>query len=410
MKKISQYALLTIVAWCAATSKLNAQCQQGRFIDDLFNVKSNLNIKYGGNYKFDGTYQELFMNIYEPDGDTLARRPLIMLAFGGSFTFGSRTSPDILKLCNAFAKKGYVTATIDYRLGFENGNDSDTNQFKALIRAAQDMRAAIRFCYKDAATNNLYRIDTTQIFIGGVSAGGFTALNLAYGKADTLSRARPPFVDDALAEVGGITGNSGNPGYSEKVRGVINLCGAIGDTVWLMPNDPILCGVHGTNDQLVPCLFDSAKAANSVEAQMFGSCDLNNRAQNIGLPHSFYFFKGASHVPFVFNQAYMDTTIWTIRDFLAQHVVCGGWSGVQDLLLNQITVSPNPFSQSFEVRMPDNAMCYFTISDVIGKTLMQGNLNGYQSIELPFSKSNIFFLRIEDSKGNYKIMKLIRAN
>jgi carboxylesterase type B len=97
---------------------VKAQCQPGRFVDDIFPVKSILNIKYGGNYKFDGTYQELFMNIYEPDGDTLSRRPLIILAFGGSFTFGSRTSPDILKLCNAFAKKGYVTSTIDYRLGF----------------------------------------------------------------------------------------------------------------------------------------------------------------------------------------------------------------------------------------------------------------------------------------------------
>jgi dienelactone hydrolase len=410
MKDLLQRIVLLTTALFSFSATVNAQCEQGRFIDDLFDVKSNLNIKYGGNYKFDGTYQELFMNIYEPDGDTFSRRPLIMLAFGGSFTFGSRTSPDILKLCNAFAKKGYITATIDYRLGFENGNDSDTNQFKALMRAAQDMRAAIRFCYKDASTNNFYRIDTTQIFIGGVSAGGFTALNLAYGKTDTLSRVRPPYVDDALVQVGGIIGNSGNPGYSEKVRGVINLCGAIGDTVWLMPNDPILCGVHGTNDQLVPCYYDSAKAATSVEAQMFGSGDLNNRAQHINLPHSFYFFKGASHVPFVFNQAYMDTTIWTIRDFLAQFVVCGGWSGVQEPMLNQMFVSPNPFYQSFVVRFSDNASYGFSISDMLGKIILQGKLNANELIELPSNDNNLFFLSVEDDKGNRKIFKLFRAH
>ncbi|MDW8273300.1 MAG: alpha/beta hydrolase [Chitinophagales bacterium] len=337
MKKI-------LLSLCIIPNIVFAQCEPGRFVNDLFNVKSNLNIKYGGNYRFDGTFQELFMNIYEPQGDTLARRPLIILAFGGSFTFGSKTSPDIVKLCNAFARKGYVTASIDYRLGFENGNDSDTNQFKALIRAAQDMRASIRFFYKDASTQNIYRIDTTQIFIGGVSAGGFTALNLAYAKADTLSRPRPPYVDAALAEVGGITGNSGNPGYSEKVRGVINLCGALGDTVWLMPGDPILCALHGENDNLVPCSYDSTKAANSVEAQMFGSCDLAVRAARIGLPHSVYIFKGAGHVPFVFNQAYMDTTIAVIRDFLAQHVVCGGLSSTNDLQTDEVfQVFPNPF-------------------------------------------------------------------
>ena len=403
--------LLSCFLFCMAFSTIVlAQCEQGRFVDDLFNVKSNLNIKYGGNYKFDGSFQELFLNIYEPDSDTLQRRPLIMLAFGGSFTFGSRTSPDILKLCNAFAKKGYVTTTIDYRLGFEDGNDSDTNQFKALIRATQDMRAAIRFFYKDASTANLYRIDTTQIFIGGVSAGGFTALNLAYGKQDTLSRVRPPYVDDALAQVGGVTGFSGNAGYSEKVRGVINLCGAIADTVWLMPQDPILCGVHGTNDQLVPCYFDSAKAASSVEALMFGSGDLNTRAQHIGLPHSFYFFEGASHVPFVFNQAYMDTTIWTIRDFLAQHIVCGGLSSIHEQAINKVSVQPNPFKSNFTINIPDGLWLKITITDIAGNLLKQENIYSSTVLELNNAANGIYLLRLEDlDKRMSKTIKLVRT-
>jgi hypothetical protein len=274
------------------------------------------------------------------------------------------------------------------------------------MRAAQDMRAAIRFFYKDASTNNLYRIDTTQIFIGGVSAGGFTALNLAYGKADTLSRARPPYVDDALAQVGGITGNSGNPGYSEKVRGVINLCGAIGDTVWLMPNDPILCGVHGTNDPLVPCYFDSARAANSVEAQMFGSCDLKKRAQRIGLPHSFYFFQGASHVPFVFNQAYMDTTIWTIRDFLAQHVVCGGWSKLPDVASLSIKVFPNPFAEYISVIAPEQVEYQYELSDVTGRIMWRQSAIGSQKLNVDYLPDGSYFLKVEKPDGLSQTFKL----
>lgn len=405
MKKL---LLLLIIAFVSYAKFSFSQCDNGRFINDIFNVKSNVDIRYGGNYKFDGSWQELYLNIYEPDSDLLAHRPLIILAFGGSFTFGSRYSPDIIKLCNSFAKKGYVTATIDYRLGFENGNDSDTNQFKALMRAAQDMRASIRFFYKDATSDNLYRIDTTQIFIGGVSAGGFTALNLAYGKQDTLSRVRPPFVDQALADVGGITGNSGNPGYSEKVRGVINLCGAIADTVWVMPNDPILCGVHGTADQLVPCFYDSAKAANSVEAMMFGSGDLNNRAEHIGLPHSFYFFQGASHVPFVFNQNYMDTTIWTIRDFLAQHVVCGGLNTINKVNNISAEIYPNPFSGSFTIETTNSNPISATLTDISGKIIFIEKVDRKKQFRIENGKG-IYFLKLQaEYNSTSKVFKLVQ--
>lgn len=335
-----------------------AQCSNGRYYDKIFNPETSTGVLFGNAIKFDGTAQDLKMDIYQPEGDNFARRPLIVLAFGGSFTAGLRQSPDILKLCDEFSRRGYVCATIDYRLGFEDGNDSDTNQFKALMRGVQDMRAAVRFFYKDAQTLNLYRIDTSQIFIGGVSAGGVIALNYGYGKEDTLSRARPVWADDALAEVGGGIGNSGNPGYSDKVKGVINLCGAIADTVWLMPGDPILVAVHGSNDGLVPCRFDSAQAQNSVEAMLFGSCDLEVRATNIGLPHSIKILEGADHVPFILyffspGKEYMDTTIWTIRDFLYPNVVCDSSVALkvsEPVLNDAIVVFPVPSSEAVTIQ------------------------------------------------------------
>ncbi len=402
-----RFFLSALVLVSALWQSAFAQCSDGRYYDNIFNVKLTQNIQYGGNFRFNGDYQNLYLNIYEPENDTFPTRPLILLAFGGSFTFGSKTSPDIVKLCNEFAKKGYVTTAIDYRLGFENNNDSDTNQFKALMRAAQDMRASIRFFYKDASTDNKYRIDTNQIFIGGVSAGGFTALNLAYGKADTLSRVRPPYVDQALAEVGGIDGNSGNPGYSNNVKGVINLAGAIGDTVWLMPTDPVLCGVHGLNDNLVPCYFDSAKAANSVEALMFGSGDLITRATNVGLPHSIYLFKGAGHVPFVFNQAYMDTTIWTIRDFLVQHVVCvTEVSSVREVAgERRFNVYPNPFHGGFTIEKSPGFSDDYTVqlTDLAGRLMdvkMENDAGDVKKISLKEHATGFYLLKLISSSGS----------
>ena len=215
--------LLLFISFIFSAIIVNAQCN-GRYYDENFSVKSTSNVLFGRNAEFDGDSIDLLMNVYEPDGDNFARRPLLVFAFGGSFTAGTRFSPDILTLCDRFAKRGYVTATIDYRLGFEDGNDSDTNQFKALIRGIQDMKAALRFFYKDASTVNDYRIDTTQIFCGGVSAGAFIALNHGYFKDTIFTNPPPDWVQGAYDEVGGIEGQSGNPGYSTKVKGVINLC------------------------------------------------------------------------------------------------------------------------------------------------------------------------------------------
>ena len=248
---MSKNIIPILIAVLLNISTVFAQCD-GRYFDKTFSVEQDLFIPFGKNADHKGDTVNLSMHIYQPKNDTFISRPLIIFAFGGSFTGGVKESPDILHLCDGFTKRGYVTASIDYRLGFENGNGSDTNQLKAVFRAIQDAKAAIRFFYKDAATVNKYRIDTSQIFMGGVSAGGFISLNLAYYKENIHTKPPPQWAIDAVNEIGGFEGSSGNPGYSTKVKGVINLCGALGDTLWLQPGDPILISLHGDKDDVVP--------------------------------------------------------------------------------------------------------------------------------------------------------------
>ena len=57
------------------------------------------------------------MDIYQPTGDNVTHRPLVILAHGGSFVNGTRSSDyPITALCADLAHKGYVTVSIDYRL------------------------------------------------------------------------------------------------------------------------------------------------------------------------------------------------------------------------------------------------------------------------------------------------------
>lgn len=65
----------------------------------------------------------------------------------GSFVGGTRNDAVMTRLCQEFARRGYVTATASYRLGVSIGitNPLDAEFAKAAIRATQDAKAAVRF-------------------------------------------------------------------------------------------------------------------------------------------------------------------------------------------------------------------------------------------------------------------------
>jgi hypothetical protein len=395
----------------------NAQCANGRYFDKIF-TQSATTVTYGNAMKFDSTYVDLKMDIYQPNGDNFAHRPLIVLAFPGSFTAGLRISPDIVTLCDNFSKRGYVCASIDYRLGFEDGSDCDTNQFKALMRGVQDMKAAVRYFYKDAQTTNSYRIDTSQIFIGGVSAGAFIGLNYAYGKEDTLSRIAPPWAVPALAALGGPEGNSGNPGYSTKVKGVIDLCGGIADTVWIMPNDPILVGVHGTADATVSCYFDSVYASTHPESLLFGGGDIKNRIENINLNNAFYLFQGADHVPFVLPNPfaapatlYMDTTVRFVRDFLYANVICDSTTtGIKDETEGlSVVIYPNPSDDVVTIYSHYEQELTAEVFSFDGKLVDRKILPAHSSQTVSKHELNagIYLIRISDSNNNARTQRIV---
>lgn len=416
MKKSLLFLLLLVLAVCFG--ELKAQCSNGRYYNKIFS-QSTTTVTFGNAMKFDSAYVDLKMDIYQPTGDNFARRPLIVLAFPGSFTAGTRLSPDIVTLCDNFSRRGYVCASIDYRLGFEDGSDCDTNQFKALMRGVQDMKAAIRYFYKDAQTTNTFRIDTSQIFIGGSSAGAFIALNYAYGKEDTLSRVEPAWARPALDSLGGPEGNSGNSGYSSKVKGVIDLCGGIADTVWIMPNDPILVGVHGTDDATVSCYFDSVYASTHPESLLFGGGDVKNRMEHIGHNHFLYLFQGADHVPYVLPipfvppaSTYMDSTVWIVRDFLYQNVVCDSTliSGVEEVS-NEFAVSifPNPSDDDVNVYSHSATDYQMEVFSAEGKVVFSGHLPPYARVVLrkAMFKAGIYVVRLSNAKNSSKTERMV---
>lgn len=428
MKKIYILILSSLITGTSFFAQ--SPCSTGRYSTETFtNITTTSNVVFGSNIKSNGATQSLNMNIYQPTGDLETARPLIIWAHGGSFSFGSSTDADVVALSQKFAKKGYVCVSINYRLGITPFDS--VGLVKAVMRAVQDMKASVRFFYKDKLTTNTYKIDTNNIFIGGSSAGAVTALHYAYlNKPCEVAQ----YLDNTtFTALGGLEGTSGNPGYSTKVKGVINLCGALATYGWLEPGDLPFCSMHGTADGTVNYARASALGLLVID----GSRYLKEQSTIIGSSNSLYTWYGAPHVPYAgtsANQlAYMDSTVNFVRDYLISRMGCtdtplltpntptGTTSlysytvcssvGINDLSTNGTInkLYPNPSDNEITITFANpNTTHSIELFDVTGKIILS-DVTEQSTFKL--KKNNIFsglyFLKITNKIGETTTQKVI---
>jgi poly(3-hydroxybutyrate) depolymerase len=409
MKKIYSFI---IVLQLLTLSKVYSQIDTsgGRYWDEqLFpTVTVTSNIVYGSNTDYNGATQSLLMDIYEPQGDTVSLRPLIVWAHGGSFIGGSKVDQDVTTLCTRFAKMGYVTASIEYRYGMFPIDSVDA--IKAVLRATQDMKAAVRYFRQDAAGANTYRIHPGYLFTGGSSAGAFMALHLAY--LDKVSEF--PLGATVLNSLGGLEGTSGNAGYPTLPLAVINLCGALGDSSYLEPGNVPLVSMHGTNDQVVPYGTAVITIIIFTIMRVDGSHSINIRANNVGVQNPFYTWYGADHTPYAGTSAaaiaYMDTTVDFVKAFLRPFMGLPIPSSIsENHLKNEIKIYPNPsdgnitiVSESFKQRI---TACLY---DITGRVADNFEITQEKTIyRNPNLNKGIYFLKISDADKNSVVKKIV---
>ncbi|WP_235298068.1 carboxylesterase family protein [Portibacter marinus] len=243
----------------------------------------------------------LRMDIFEPTDDQITERPLIIICFGGGFVQGSRDYWSIRLLAEGLARRGYVTATIDYRLGM-NLFDKDLGA-RAVYRGIQDSRSAIRFFRANAAQ---YKIDTDKIFIGGHSAGAFIALHNVYMDKDTerplSTRIWTQNAMNDCPDQGCLDCVGDNLGYDGKANGLFSLAGAVGDLQFIESNQeppPIL--FHSQDDGTVPYNIGepfsdiSGLIVGSDLPIVYGSLPISQRCQDLGLPVMFNSYANRGH-------------------------------------------------------------------------------------------------------------------
>ncbi|MGB2458349.1 MAG: carboxylesterase family protein, partial [Flavobacteriales bacterium] len=243
-----KYVLLALLF--LISSQLFSQCD-GRYETEIFDEVSKTIVEYTDVYDWSALDSGLDMDIYQPVGDTATNRPVLIFAHGGVYVTGNKNNPPMVSLCEAFAKRGYVTASIQYRLtsslSLLSPNASDIFS-QTVLNSVSDMKAAVRYFRKDVAeNNNTYGINPDFIFVGGYSAGAVTAAHLSVIDDNQVPAEFQSFYDEA----GGIEGNSGNSGYSSEVSGAILLAGAINTLDFIDADDEPIVSLHASDDNTV---------------------------------------------------------------------------------------------------------------------------------------------------------------
>ncbi len=404
MKKIFQLIAITVFLSIHNNATAQLDTSNGRYYNQLFsNVTVTSNVVFGSYINF-GLQTNLTMDVYEPTGDLLSMRPLLILAHGGSFQFGDKSEADIVAMCQTFAKMGYVTCSINYRTGFFPIDSVNATQ--AVLKATQDMKAAVRFFRKDAATSNTYKIHPDYVYVGGSSAGAFMALHLAYMDKD----AEFPLGLTVLNSLGGLEGTSGNPGYPSNASAVVNLCGALGDASYLEAGDVPLVSMHGNADATVP--YNHAIIVSLGFSVMYvdGSNAIHARANNVGVYNPFYTFSGADHVPYLNDAQYLDTTINYVRDFLRPLVAVAPLKvSSAASVKNEVLVYPNPVEEFVQVAFHPgiSESLNYQLLDLSGRTIKSGVLTTNNSlIQRENVTAGTYLLKLFNKNTTVQVRKL----
>lgn len=262
-----QMCLLAILLTITATSTAKGQlfnCSSGktkgqyctsdsRYTEAAFFDSTQIIIKkdiqYGKALDSKGNEVKLLLDLYYPnlDIDKSPKRPFIMLIHGGGFSSGTKESNDFKVLGAQFAMRGFVCASINYRLGFKY---SEYGIYQARYRAIQDGHAALRFIVDTAAA---YKIDTNWLFVGGGSAGALTALGMAYADQEELDSISLLYNSTSVSvELGNLYTSGNNLTYTYSIKGIFNNWGSAVKTEIDVDEMIPTISFHGEMDKIVP--------------------------------------------------------------------------------------------------------------------------------------------------------------
>lgn len=270
-------------------------------------IKVDRDVIYGK-----GGSTELKLDIARPDGQ--GPFPAIVFIHGGGWHQGSRER--YRDMIREAAERGYVAATISYRLmKFDEDKKETTTAEPRFPAQINDAKAAVRWLRANA---DKYHVDPRRIGVTGESAGGH--LSLLVGLTDSKAN---------------LEGDGGKAEESSRVQAVVNVFGptdmakcyetssvawifrlfmggtpeeaaetyqAASPITYVSSDDPPVLTIHGDKDALVPI----------AQAKM-----LDDKMKSAGAKHTLLLLEGQGHG---FQGKAKETATNALWDFFKKHL------------------------------------------------------------------------------------------
>jgi pimeloyl-ACP methyl ester carboxylesterase len=284
------FVILLALNSCSEENATEPELLESKYKDKVYEnytvIENNI---YSSNYDQNDQLVYLKFDYYTPQNASDEERPLVIIIPGGAFIYLSYSSVE--ELAKELTYYGYNCAVVNYRLLASIFDINEENYYDISIKARADLKAAIRYFYNDKANENHFNIDTNNIFLCGHSAGAITALNTVFiDENDDL----PEYLMESIEDNGGFSGNSGFESYSDNIKGVINLSGAMYDLSFIDNNDIDLLNIHGTFDTIVP--YDEGDISGfGLSVYVYGSKSIHEYMLSKNNKSNLFLYQNGSH-------------------------------------------------------------------------------------------------------------------
>ena len=362
------------------------------------------------------TPTDMKMDIYMPEKDSKTDRAAVLVVHGGAMVAGSKGdfAQHTVNYCDSLAARGYVAASMDYRLGVTlTSRDAqlhiDSTHFaRAVYRGVQDVRAAVRYLRANAEDLG---INPNRIYLVGNSAGAILSLENIYS---TTEEDFPDYMDSE--PLLGALDLYGEQGYDSKANGVAALWGAIHNLEMVGDNERPVLLIHGTADEtvlfktgrplsnlpgvlknIIPSEMGALAASYTLDLQtptLYGSYVIDSLLTEKEIEHETYFVEGVAH-EFYDEAPYTESVQNRVFNFLYSLTQATESIETKPIFATaQNAVQMGKMNQSFTVLRGQNLK--FRVYDLRGRAVMPtGNISAGETVNLNTLDAGVYVLMVQ---------------
>ena len=373
---------------------------------------------YFYNNEKDVELKPLLMDLYTPKGDSEKKRAAVIVSHGGAMVAGAKDDTDqqTVTYCDSLAARGFVAASIEYRMGVTLEGSGltysiDSADFaRSVYRGVQDINAAVRYIRKNA--DNL-GVDPNRIYLVGNSAGAILSLENVYTSKESDF---PTYIQKNEAPDLGSLNVYGEQGVDSHANGVVALWGAVHNPNIICENKTPVFLVHGTDDETVlfktgrPLANASSMVLNMLPNSMalmasllkldigtptlYGSFVIDSVLKAKNIEHETYFVDKAYH-EFYDESEYEKPVRTKVFDFLYKLATSEAASsiGKRATLASISRVQMQHGNRSFTVSRGIGLK--YDVVDLRGRSAMSGKVSAGESVDLSALKNGVYVLRVQ---------------